>query len=155
VRCYHTTPAADAILREGFRDRTATYMTDEVFTGVWFADRMVDEGGAQGNVTLCLEIPDEVFAGHEWIEEGKQFREALIPAAVVNRYGPPTIYAWDGSEDLDRRTVNRILANESNRELADRLRAFLPLFERHGFVRENADEPEGSAEETARKEKGK
>jgi hypothetical protein len=33
---------------------------------------------------LELEIPDEVFAEHEWVEEDKPYREAMIPAAKLN-----------------------------------------------------------------------
>ena len=38
--CYHTTDAADAILRDGFRDATGSYgFSTWAFTGVWLGDR--------------------------------------------------------------------------------------------------------------------
>ena len=33
-----------------------------------------------------VEMLDEIFAEHEWIEDGKGSREALIPADVINRF---------------------------------------------------------------------
>lgn len=47
---------------------------------------------------MSLEIPENVLLEWEWVEEAKGYREFLIPAEVVNRYGPPTIV----DDDLDR-----------------------------------------------------
>ena len=89
---YHRTFAAKRILAEGFRDKTGTYMTDQEFTGVWFSDTplSVNEGAA-GDVVLAIEVPDELVAEYEWIEDGKPYREWLIPAELVNRFGPPAV----------------------------------------------------------------
>jgi hypothetical protein len=38
-----------------------------------------------------IDIPESVIADYEWIEAGKPYREFLIPADVVNRYGPPHV----------------------------------------------------------------
>ena len=35
---------------------------------------------------LDLEIPEEIVAPFEWIEEDKGYREFLVPAEIVNRY---------------------------------------------------------------------
>ena len=35
---YHRTPHGEAILRDGFRDATGTYMTTNLYTGVWFSN---------------------------------------------------------------------------------------------------------------------
>jgi hypothetical protein len=87
---YHRTPAAHAILTEGFRDAEGSYMTSELFRGVWFADRPVSAcEGAKGDTVLAVDIPDEVLHDYEWIEEGKPYREWLIPAVLANQYGPP------------------------------------------------------------------
>ena len=84
--------AVPSIVADGFRDATDFYMTDELHSGVWLADRPLDPNdGAYGDALLVVEIPDDVFAGYEWREEGKSIREALIPADVVNRYGPATV----------------------------------------------------------------
>jgi hypothetical protein len=47
--------------------------------------------GADGDTLLTLEIPDEVLADFEWLEDGKPYREFLVPAALVNAHGPPAI----------------------------------------------------------------
>jgi hypothetical protein len=63
---YHRTAneAAEQILAGGFGDGEGTYMTSNWYRGVWLSDRPldVDEG-----------------------EEGKPYREWLIPAKTVNR----------------------------------------------------------------------
>jgi len=38
-----------------------------------------------------LEIPDDLFVEYEWVQEDKPYREALIPAAHLNLYGPPRV----------------------------------------------------------------
>ena|ERR1700722_20023862 len=92
MRCYHTTAAPDAIMQGGFRDATDDYMIGELRTGVWLADRPLGimDGTADGAV-VCIDVPDELFAEYEWIKEGKGYREALIPASLVNRHGPARI----------------------------------------------------------------
>jgi ubiquinone/menaquinone biosynthesis C-methylase UbiE len=47
--------------------------------------------GADGNVVLTLDIPVDVFERYEWIEEGKPYRESLIPATVLNALDTPRI----------------------------------------------------------------
>jgi hypothetical protein len=84
---YHRTDHAAAILRDGFRDATDCYMTPNLYTGVWISDSPLDVNeGAEGDVVLTLVIPDALFAEHEWIEEAKTYREALVPAEELNRY---------------------------------------------------------------------
>jgi len=93
MRTYHRTFQADAILRDGFKDSTGTYLTDREHTGVWLSDRPLDiNEGADGDRLLSIDIPEEVFRKWEeaWEESGKPYREALIPAQIVNSYGPPS-----------------------------------------------------------------
>jgi len=92
MKVYHRTLHSAAILREGFRDSTGTYMTDQEFTGVWVSDCPLDinEGG-RGDVVLTLDVPIDVFERYEWIEEGKPYRESLIPASVLNALATPRI----------------------------------------------------------------
>jgi hypothetical protein len=86
---FHRTTAerAVAILRDGFRDGSCTYLTDKIWTGVWFSDQRLDSNeGAYGNVLLRvrLAITENEIADFEWIEEGKGYREWLIPARLIN-----------------------------------------------------------------------
>ena len=107
MQLFHTTYAADAILTEGFRDGLGTYLTDQIYYGVWLADRTVDANeGADGDTVLVLDIPEEVIAPYEWVAEWPEpdpsipaeviarlaYREFLVPAEIVNRYGPPHVY---------------------------------------------------------------
>jgi hypothetical protein len=51
------------------------------------ADRPLDENeGADGDVVLELDVPEPLFIEYEWVEEGKTYREALIPAERLNAY---------------------------------------------------------------------
>jgi hypothetical protein len=85
---YHRTHAADDILRDGFRDAEDTYMTDVVLHGVWLsAVPLGPEEGANGSQVLEVELPDALAMEHEFPEEGRPFREFLIPADVLNRQG--------------------------------------------------------------------
>ena len=92
MKVYHRTFYSAAILREGFRDSTDTYMTTREHTGVWVSDCPLDENeGADGDVLLTLSVPIDVFAQYEWLEEGKPYRESLIPAAILNTLAAPTV----------------------------------------------------------------
>ena len=85
MKLYHRTPAADSIINEGFRDSEGTYMTAHKFKGVWLSDRPLDSNeGTKGTTLLRIEIPEETIAEFEWIEEGKPYREFLVPAQIVN-----------------------------------------------------------------------
>jgi hypothetical protein len=100
MRLYHTTPAAGAIRKEGFRDGTGTYLTKNVYTGVWLSDCILDiNEGASGEDVLVLEIPEEIVKPYEWIQEMGTYREFLVPAEIVNQYpiiGQCDIYdRWD------------------------------------------------------------
>jgi hypothetical protein len=86
MKAYHRTNSASAaaILRDGFRDGRGRYVTDQMYLGVWMSDRSLDANeGAEGDAVVEIEIPEELFAVHEWIEPGRSFREAVVPAAVV------------------------------------------------------------------------
>jgi hypothetical protein len=77
---YHRTHAADDILRGGFRDGEDTYMTDVVLRGVWLSDVPLGiEEGAHGSQVLEVELPDALARAHEVVEDGRRFREFLVP----------------------------------------------------------------------------
>ncbi len=116
MRLFHRTrkEAATSILKDGFKDRADPTGTNLGFydqipeiKAVWFND--VPLGGYEGRL-LLLEIPDEVVQQldttvrmglwgrsslvvrsnvPEVAEEGKFWREYIIPAEVANQYGPP------------------------------------------------------------------
>ena len=62
IICYHTTDAADAILRDGFRDATGSYMFAIIeLTGYWLGDTIMGVNeGATGDQVLWVEWPDDV-----------------------------------------------------------------------------------------------
>lgn len=101
MNLYHRTFAADAIFREGFRDGTGRYLTPEVWSGVWLSDIALDSNeDAGGDTLLVIEIPEDVVAEYEWVEEDKLYREFLVPAGVVNKYGPPRVVSPEEEEGL-------------------------------------------------------
>jgi hypothetical protein len=52
-------------------------LTDREWSGVWLSDRPLDNSeGAGGETLLHIEIPEEIIATYEWVEEGKPFRVA-------------------------------------------------------------------------------
>jgi hypothetical protein len=75
---YHTTDAADEILRGGFRDATGSYGFATLdLTGVFLGDSpMTINEGATGDQVLRVEIPDDVdLRDFELIEDAKPYRE--------------------------------------------------------------------------------
>jgi hypothetical protein len=90
MKVYHRTNAASAasIRAEGFRDASDHYLTEGVWTGVWVSDR--DHMPEHGSVLLAINVPDPVLTKYEWVQEGLGYREFLIPAAILNQFGPPT-----------------------------------------------------------------
>ena len=79
----------NAILSSGFKDRVGTYLANRKFRGVWFSDRPILEGfdltggGIPENwaaLEVRLRLSPSELERHEWLEEGKTYREWLIPA---------------------------------------------------------------------------
>lgn len=87
MKVFHHTFAAEAILREGFRDGRGR-IEDLVLEGVWISDRPLEEqDGARGDVHLVLEIPEPDIESFEVLEEGpKHYREWCVPARILNRF---------------------------------------------------------------------
>jgi hypothetical protein len=103
--CYHTTDAVDAILRDGFRDATGSYMFDNFeLTGVFLGDSPMDiNEGAKGDQVLRVEFPDDVDLGaFELVEEDQPYREWCVPAALINEYATVTPMTEDDIEELAR-----------------------------------------------------
>ena len=118
VRLFHITSNenAKAIFKDGFRDNTSyfrsnlvevqdgfgEYRPDAEYTGVWLSDEPFERDALlSGHTLLAIEIPMEdgqlLLPEFQWFEEGELFAKWLIPAAILNSYGPPTV------EDLRER----------------------------------------------------
>jgi hypothetical protein len=86
---YHRTTEASArsILHEGFRDSVGYFLTSQKHKGVWLSDVPLDcNAGAKGDVLLRVEMPMRgLKKRYEWIEDGKPYREWLVPAELLNR----------------------------------------------------------------------
>jgi hypothetical protein len=87
VIVYHRTDAADAILRDGFRDSEGSYgFATLTLRGVFLSDVPLDVNeGATGDQLLAVTVPDDVdLDDFELIQEGAPYREWCVPAALVN-----------------------------------------------------------------------
>lgn len=92
MKLFHRTHKAKEILSRGFRDGKGTYMTAHEWKGVWLSNIPLEASeGARGNTLLSIDIPEGVVTPYEWVEEGKPYREFLIPAKIVNSFGHPSI----------------------------------------------------------------
>jgi len=108
MNLYHRTYAADSILADGFKDAEGRYFTTKLFRGVWFSAEPLDiDDGVDGDVLLSIEIPENLFAEYEWVEEGKPYRESLIPAEIVNKYGPPQVHEDFREEELKAKELRK------------------------------------------------
>lgn len=91
---YHTTDAAETILRDGFRDATGLYlMANFTLTGVWLGNvPMTVNEGAKGDQVLRVELPDGIdLTDYEVVEEFKSYREWCVPAALINEHADVTM----------------------------------------------------------------
>jgi hypothetical protein len=100
---YHRTTEASArkILRGGFRDGTGTYGFTRTLRGVWLSNVPLDcNEGAWGDVLLQVDLPEQVVANYEWIEEGKPYREWLVPARLINKQAKISVVKEDEAEEV-------------------------------------------------------
>lgn len=110
VILYHRTTRerAEAIKKGGFKDAIGTYFTDQEFSGVWASNVPLDGNeGAFGDVLfqITLDLPETVIADYEWVEEGKGYREWLIPAALLNPHASLREIAREDEEFLEDFTI--------------------------------------------------
>ena len=91
MRLYHVSDHAEIILKEGFQDDPGFYRGSKLHRGVWLFAEPPAEGPQESATlrTVVVQIPDEVAARYEWLEEQVPQRRFLIPARVVNRYLAP------------------------------------------------------------------
>ena len=104
--CYHTTDSAEAILRDGFRDATGSYMfAGTVHTGVWLGDSPMSlNEGAKGEQVHRVEFHNDAdLAASEVIEEHKGYREWCVPAEIINTRATVTLLSQEEVEELEDR----------------------------------------------------
>ncbi len=92
MRLYHPTRHAAEILRDGFGEDSGTYLTATDHSGVWLFDRPVDKrmGGGEDAVMLELEVPAAIALPFE-SSVSLPYRQFLMPARILNHYGPPSV----------------------------------------------------------------
>jgi len=91
MKDYYMTEAQNAveIVTAGFRDDTGTYSSGSVHKGVWVSDHLlVLLSGIDLDDVACFEIKvlEEWLIRHECIEQGKGYREFLVPAIELNNF---------------------------------------------------------------------
>lgn len=90
VTVYHSTSAeaAEAILRDGFRDGRGSYgFVGLVLEGVFVAPTPVDEneGATSSEAVLAIELDEAWLAPHA-IEEMGRVAEYVVPAELLNAH---------------------------------------------------------------------
>jgi len=100
MRFYHSTTSerAEQIVREGFRDATGRYLTDQEFSGVWLSDFALycSEGASMGALlAVDMELTQKQLEFYEWVEEGRSYREWLVPAKLINEQAVVTMIDRD------------------------------------------------------------
>ena len=106
LRYYHTTDAADMILKEGFKDSTGSYsLATFALTGVFISDQTLDiHEGAVGDDVMELILPDNLkLDDYELVEEGKGYREWCVPADILNKF-PRRLFTM---EEIDSIVLSR------------------------------------------------
>ena len=85
---YHRTHHADTIERDGFRDGYYVMPGIGELRGVFVSAPwpLNENEGADGDIVLELDMPEPLFLEYEHVEEGKTYREAMIPAAALNKH---------------------------------------------------------------------
>jgi len=102
MKVFHRTPCGSQIVAAGFKDNTGHYMLGITLTGVFVSDKPLDlNEGAKGRDLLCLEIPEAVFSEFELVEDEKPYREACIPASVLNGFGNIELLPDDFGFEVD------------------------------------------------------
>lgn len=98
VVLYHRTSAENArsILSDGFQNSADYFLTARTWTGVWFCASPPENEGGEVVLAVTIDIDDQELARWEWSGEGREDREWLIPANIVNQRG--TIKLRDRSD---------------------------------------------------------
>jgi hypothetical protein len=90
-----TVPQTEAIFQSGWAD-LYTFEHEPHPRGVYVSTQPLGANdGFLGEVTLCLDVPEEVFAEYDCTDEvnlNDGYRMAFIPAAALNAIGRPQVY---------------------------------------------------------------
>jgi hypothetical protein len=104
------------ILANGFRDSEGMYLTNRKWRGVWVSDRDLEEHILEAPALLTFDVPAEVLAEYEWVQEDLGYREFLVPATVLNMFGPPTpVDSSDEPLKIVRRSMTSVVSNTTDR----------------------------------------
>ena len=124
---------AAAILKDGFRDVMGYHHAGQEWTGVWVSSEPLDWSQRQylneANTLFAIEIPEDVISEFEWAEEGKLIREWLIPAELLNSYGPPVVandYDEEKAPNTDSEEGELLIEWANERPNVERLRTENP-----------------------------
>ena len=124
---------AEAILKDGFRDVMGYHHAGQEWTGVWVSSEPLDWSQRQylneANTLFAIEIPEDVISEFEWAEEGKLIREWLIPAELLNSYGPPVVandYDEEKAPNTDSEEGELLIEWANERPNVERLRTENP-----------------------------
>jgi hypothetical protein len=102
MHVFHRTYCAAAIIAEGFQDRRGRRHTEQEQSGVWVSDHPLDAiEGVHGDTLLTLEVPEEILLEYEWRQE-VGYREFLVPAALLNQFGPPRTIGEDAARGVSQ-----------------------------------------------------
>jgi hypothetical protein len=88
MKLYHVSDDAEAILDHGFHDGEGFYHEGTLHRGVWLFDVPMenDQEYEADSRTIVIDIPADLAARHEWLEESRHHRKFLLPAEIVNLY---------------------------------------------------------------------
>jgi hypothetical protein len=95
--------------------------------------------GALGDAMLYTDVPESVFRDAIWDEQDKQdiFIPviAIIPAEVLNQYGPPRLWDHDHTrEELLDAAARWEQVSPDGQERAKALRNLVAFFDRDGWL---------------------
>jgi hypothetical protein len=154
TRAYLTTtvPGADAVFRDGFTDLYEEFGR----RGVYLATVPLGANdGFDGDVTLCLDVPPDVFQRHDVtdeLQEASGYRLALVPADVLNRLGRPQVYDHTFAGASRRELVQSIRTweeggpkDEGTRRHVQAMRDAMAFFDRIGWLTPLKQREEGGA----------
>jgi hypothetical protein len=98
-----TPEEAERVVNAGFENHSGRYLTEQEWEGVWVSDAPLDcnEGVSNGATVLIeieLALPESDITDYEWVEEGKPYREWLLPAELINAHAKARVLSEEEGE---------------------------------------------------------